>query len=94
MLINIKGVNEVLSEQPLCSAIDDHHILTNYVRDTVLQKEFFNISKSMTKMNNDKMNNDKTQIQSLNQILDTNNFFEQILIMEEERYYQSMNESY
>ena len=75
MLINIKGVNELLREQALCSDIDnDHHILTKYIRDTVLQKEFFNISKSMPKMNtdkmnNDKMNNDKTQIQSLSQEL-------------------------
>jgi len=89
------GVNEVLSD---CSNVyNDHHLLTSLydkvlnIRETVLNKEFFTMTNSMHKINNETITQFNNP-QSLNEILD-DNFFEQILIMEKDRHFHQ-DESY
>ena len=93
-LLILIGVNEVLTlgNSEYCSNIcNDHHLLTSLyekvldIRETVLHKEFFTITNSTHKMNNDETITQMNNPHSLNEIMNNDNFFEHVLIMEKDR---------
>lgn len=89
-LLILIGVNEVLTLGNCSNICNDHHLLTSLyekvldIRETVLHKEFFTITNSTHKMNNDEIITQMNNPQSLNEIMG-DNFFEHVLIMEKDR---------